>query len=129
MENCEISTPGPRFSPQKHLRTAVGLGQIDGIFVGVHSGGRQFVIPVQAKGGTDCISRLRTGQDIRCCLEKFPDLVCRSVSTQFVHDDLIAMFELTMVGDEVKIVAEQHYRLVQADRITPDDLKSYSIRT
>ena len=46
-----------------------------------------------------------------------------------MHDDLIAMFELTMVGDEVKIVAEQHYRLVQADRITPDDLKSYSIRT
>ena len=120
------------FSLQNHLRTTVrdiGQIEIDEIYVGVDSGGRQYVIPVQAKGGTDRISRVQTRQDIRCCLEKFPDLVCRSISTRFMHDDLIAMFELTMVDDEVKIVAERHYRLVQADRITPDDLKSYSIRS
>ena len=120
------------FSLQNHLRTTVrdiGQIEIDKICVGVDSRGCQYVVPVQAKGGTDRISRVQTRQDIRCCLEKFLDLVCRSVSIQFMHDDLIAMFELTMVGDEVKIVAEQHCRLVQADRITPDDLKSYSIRT
>src|SRR5580692_5022007 len=44
------------YSLQNHLRTTVsGIGQIevDEIYVGVNRNGHQFVIPVQAKGGTD----------------------------------------------------------------------------
>ena len=40
----------------------------------------------------------------------------------------IAIFELTLEQDEVKVVEERHYRLVPADSITVADLKSYANR-
>ena len=43
-------------------------------------------------------------------------------------EQLIAMFELTVADDEVKIVDEKHYQLVTADQIPPDLLRSYRNR-
>jgi hypothetical protein len=121
------------YSLQNHLRTTVkGMGQIeiDEIYVGVNKNGQQFVIPVQAKGGTDQLAVIQTQQDLACCAEKFPNLACRAISAQFMNDEenTIAIFELTMEKDEVKVVEERHYRLVPADSITEKDLKSYSSR-
>lgn len=119
------------YSLQNHLRTTVkGIGQIeiDEIYVGVNRNGQQFVIPVQAKGGTDQLGFTQTRQDIECCREKFPRLICRPVSTQFMRGDIIAMFELTIEKDAVKIVEEKHYRLVPSDEIGNDDLLLYGRR-
>ena len=71
---------------------------------------------------------VQTKQDIQCCAEKFPDLICRAISTQFMADDLIALFELTVEADQVKVVDERHYRLVPADEISVEDLRSYGFR-
>jgi hypothetical protein len=120
------------YSLQNHLRTTVkGIGQIeiDEIYVGVDRQGRQFVIPIQAKGGSDQLSTVQSKQDIACCAEKFPGLLCRSLSTQFIADDMIAMFELGLENGDVRIVEERHYRLVPADQISQDDLQTYSVRT
>lgn len=119
------------YSLQNHLRTSVkGIGQveIDEIYVGVDRNGCQYVIPVQAKGGTDQLSVVQTQQDLSCCAEKFPNLVCRAISTQFITDDLIAVFELDLNDDEVKIVEERHYQLVPASKITQKDLIKYASR-
>jgi hypothetical protein len=119
------------YSLQNHLRTTVeGIGQIeiDEIYVGLDRHGRQYVLPVQAKGGGDQLSAVQAKQDIACCAEKFPNLICRAISAQFMADDLIAIFELTQEGDEIKVVEEKHYRLVPADQIGPADLKAYGIR-
>ena len=116
------------YSLQNHLRTAVvGLGQveIDEIYVAIDKRGRQYVLPVQAKGGNDRLSTVQTRQDMACCAEKFPQLLCRAISAQFVEDNLIAMFELGVFGEEIRIVEERHYRLVPADQITGDDLRTY----
>ena len=118
------------YSLQNHLRTtvkAMGSSQIeiDEVYVGVNKHGQQFALPVQAKGGKDRLSVVQTTQDIACCKEKFPGLTCRPVAAQFLQDDVIAMFELALDGDEVKIVEEKHYKLVLADQISPDDLKLY----
>jgi hypothetical protein len=45
-----------------------------------------------------------------------------------MEDDIIALFELTLENDEIKIVEERHYRLVPAKSITEDDLKKYANR-
>lgn len=63
-----------------------------------------------------------------CCKAKFPDLVCRAVSAQFMSDDRIAMFELTLQDGEVKVVEEKHYRLVPAGEIRSEDLQGYNLR-
>ncbi|MCF6314152.1 MAG: hypothetical protein L3J39_17015 [Verrucomicrobiales bacterium] len=119
------------YSLQNHLRTTVkGIGQIeiDEVYTAVDRHGRHFIIPVQAKGGNDQLSVVQTKQDIDCCAEKYPNLICRAISTQFIADDLIAIFELTVEEDYVKVVEEKHYRLVPADAITQKDLQTYSIR-
>ena len=119
------------YSLQNHLRTTVkGIGQIeiDEIYVGIGRRGQQYVMPVQAKGGSDQLSVVQTKQDVSCCAEKFPNLNCRAISTQFMDDDLIALFELTVEYDEVKVVDERHYRLVPADQISTEDLRIYSSR-
>ncbi len=119
------------YSLQNHLRTTVaGVGQIeiDELYVGVDRNGCQFVVPVQAKGGSDELGVVQTKQDLACCAEKFPGLVCRAVSAQFMADEVIALFELSVDGDRVVIVDERHYRLVPADLIDPLDLKRYASR-
>lgn len=117
------------FSLQNHLRTTVkkvGQIEIDEIYVGIDRYGRQFVVPVQAKGGNDKHGVVQTQQDILCCAEKFPDLICRAVSAQFMSNERIAMFELTVHDGDIRVVDEKHYQLVSANAITPDDLKLYS---
>ncbi len=117
------------YSLQNHLRTTVkNIGQIeiDEIYVGVDSFGRQFVVPVQAKGGNDKHGMVQTVQDAACCAQKFPHLLCRPVSAQFMDDGRIAMFELIVEASEVKIVRESHYRLVASSAISPQDLSTYA---
>lgn len=116
------------YSLQNHLRTSVaniGQVEIDEMYVAIDKRGRHYILPVQAKGGSDQLSTVQAKQDIACCAEKFPGLICRAISAQFIEDDLIALFELAPVGDEIKIVEERHYKLVPSDQISSDDLKIY----
>lgn len=119
------------YSLQNHLRTTVqeiGQIEIDEIYVGVNRNGTHFVIPVQAKGGKDKLGVVQTQQDIACCTEKFSELICRPVSAQFMKDNVIAMFELALEEDELKVVEEKHYKLVRANNISEEELRSYKIR-
>lgn len=116
------------WSLQNHLRTTVaGIGQIevDELYVGVDKTGTQFVVPVEAKGGTDKAGWQQTEQDIACCAQKFPHLVCRAVTAQFVTNNKIAMFELAAHDGGIVIVAERHYELVRSSDITDADLALY----
>ena len=110
------------YSLQNHLRTAVeGIGQIeiDELYVGLDKDGNHYVVPVQAKGGSDRLSPAQTEQDLAYCAEKLPRLQCRAVSAQFMAGELIAMFELALHENEVRIVCEKHYRLSPAGDCPP----------
>lgn len=116
------------YSLQNHLRTTVkriGQIEVDEIYVAVDSTGRQFVLPVQAKGGSDQLSVVQSEQDLLWCRERLPNLICRPILTQFAEDDLIAMFEVAMHDAQIRVVQEKHYRLVPAADVTPDDLLRY----
>lgn len=116
------------YSLQNHLRTtAKGIGQIeiDELYVGIDTNGCHYVIPVQAKGGNDQISVVQTQQDITTCAEKFPGIKCRAISVQFMDDDIIALFELTVEGDEVKVAEERHYKLVPAEYLDEKAVRNY----
>jgi hypothetical protein len=121
------------YSLQNHLRTTVkAMGdsqiEIDEVYVGVNKNGEQFALPVQAKGGNDRLSVVQTAQDIACCREKFAGLTCRPIAAQFMTGDVIAMFELALDGEDVKLVEEKHYKLVPSDQIGAEDLKLYAKR-
>ena len=116
------------YSLQNHLRTTVkGMGQIeiDELYVGLDKFGCHYVIPVQAKGGSDQISVVQTTQDIQCCTEKYPGLRCRPISAQFISSDQIALFELTVEDHEIRVVEERHYKLVPASELDRAHISAY----
>jgi hypothetical protein len=80
---------------------------------------------VQAKGGKDQIGVVQTTQDIKWVEQKFPGMRCRAIVAQFAKDGVIALFELTLQGPEVKVVDERHYQLVPADELDKDAIRSY----
>ena len=119
------------YSLQSHFRTTVtGMGQVetDELYVGLDKSGAQYVIPVQAKGGSDKLNRVQIEQDIAVCSEKVPSLICRPVGAQFVKDDMIALFEFEKQDDDIRVVTEKHYLLVSPDQVTEDDLAKYRQR-
>jgi len=118
------------YSLQNHLRTtAKGVGQVevDEVYVAVDRYGRQFILPVQAKGGSDEIGITQTEQDLAVCAEKWPNMVARPISAQFAADGRIALFELALQDDQVRVRREAHYRLVPAKEVTPEDLRDYDL--
>lgn len=118
------------YSLQNHLRTtAKGVGQVevDEVYVAVDRYGRQFILPVQAKGGNDEIGITQTEQDMAVCAQKWPNMICRPISAQFVADGRIALFELALQDDQVRVRREAHYKLVPSKDITAADLAEYGL--
>ena len=116
------------YSLQNHLRTTVkDLGQIeiDELYIGIDKLGCHYVIPVQAKGEKDQIGIVQTTQDIRFAEQKFPGMRCRAIAAQFLDNEVVALFELTLQAGEIKVVEERHYRLVPADQLDPEAIRSY----
>lgn len=113
------------YSLQSHMRTTVpGVGQIevDELYVGVCETGRQFIVPVQAKGGRDQIGATQVRQDLELCRHAFSNLTPRLMAVQFLREDVIAMFELAFQDDDLRVVNERHYVLVAGAEISADDL-------
>ena len=115
-------------SLQNHLRTTVkNIGQIeiDELYVGLDKHGCHYIIPVQAKAGKDQIGVVQTTQDIRFVEQKFPGMRCRAMAAQFMKDGIIALFELALVGQEVKVVQERHYHPIAAGQIDEAAIRNY----
>ncbi|MCC6192783.1 MAG: hypothetical protein IT318_27500 [Anaerolineales bacterium] len=119
------------YSLQNHLRTtAPGIGQaeVDETSLGLDKRGVHYVLPVQAKGGSDRIGIVQIEQDFAICAAKFPTLVCRSIAAQLMADELIAIFEFGQTGQGIRVLSEKHYRLVQPEALPADELQSYRLR-
>ena len=74
--NWELPLTGCKFSYVLLLRELVRV-ESDEIYVGVDRNGCHYVVPVQAKGGNDKLSRMQIEQDISLCNDKLPTLFCR----------------------------------------------------
>lgn len=115
-------------SLQNHLRTTVpGMGQVetDEIYVGLDKKGAHYVLPVQAKGGTDKLNIVQIEQDFAICEHKFRNLICRPIGAQFIDNEVIVLFEFEQTAEGVRISSEKHYRLVPAEKIDETDLQNY----
>jgi len=116
------------YSLQNHLRTTVveiGQLEIDELYFGIDSFGCHYVIPVQAKGGSDQISVVQTKQDLTWCAQRFPSVRARAISAQFMDEQRIAMFELAVQNDQVRVVEERHYTLLPTDLLDRDAIVCY----
>jgi hypothetical protein len=64
-------------------------------------------------------------QDIAWCNQKYPGIRCRAISVQFMSERRIAMFELTVEKEMVKVVDERHYKLLPAKSIDKSAIRDY----
>ncbi|MCH8011955.1 MAG: endonuclease [Candidatus Marinimicrobia bacterium] len=116
------------YSLQNHLRTTVHeMGQVetDEIYVGIDRKGAQYVLPIQAKSGSDQMGIVQIEQDIAVCKDKFPNLICRPIGAQFIKDGQIALFEFEESNKVVSILVEKHYKLVPPNDLSEEELIKY----
>ena len=119
------------YSLQNHLRTAVrGMGQVetDEVYVGLDKQGVHYVVPVQAKSGSNMIGRVQIEQDLAVAADKLPSLVCRPVGAYLMEENLVALLEFEEDGEDIRIANEQHYRLVAPDAVSDEELERYRRR-
>lgn len=119
------------YSLQNHLRTTVPeMGQIetDELYVGLDKKGVHYIIPIQAKGGTDQLGIVQIEQDFAMCQIKFKNLVCIPIAAQFVDHNLIALFSFEISENGVSISAEKHYRLVDPKNLSEEEIEQYKKR-
>jgi hypothetical protein len=127
----DIFTALTCYSLQSHLRTTLRDGsqvETDEIYIGLDKRGAHYVLPVQAKGSKDRIGIVQIEQDFELCAIKFPNLVCRAIAAQFMVGSLIALFKFEQTNEGIKVSSEKHYKLVQPDELTAEELQSYSVR-
>jgi hypothetical protein len=125
----DIFTGATCYSLQNHLRTTVpDVGQVetDEIYVGIDKLGRQYIFPIQAKGGRDEIGIVQIEQDIFLCKDKYSTLICRPIAAQFLGSNKIAIFEFTVQDGEIRKKVERHYHLVAQAEITEEELAMYN---
>ena len=117
------------YSLQNHLRTNIeswGQIEVDELYVGVNATGATFVMPVEAKAGSERISIVQAFQGFELARLRYPELVARPVAATFVDgQDTIALFEFAPGKPIPTVRNERHYRLVPASEITADDLRTY----
>lgn len=68
---------------------------------------------------------VQTAQDTAWCAQKYPTLRCRAISAQFVTSEQIALFELKIEHDQLKVVEERHYKLVPAGELDAKEIVDY----
>lgn len=122
---------------QSHLRTSITIpNAIDGtpsssqvetddVYVGLDEHGAHYILPVQAKGGSDSLSVIQIWQDLRVAEQKFPDLIARPVAAQFMEQSVIALFEFQESNNEITIAREHHYSLVPPEELESHELAAY----
>jgi hypothetical protein len=117
------------YSLQNHLRTTVPeMGQVetDEVYLGIDTRGAQYIIPVQAKGGSDKLSTVQIGQDFALCAHRFPELIALPVAAQFIGDNAIVLFAFELTNGHPAVSAEKYYRLVS--KIEIEELRAYRAR-
>ena len=88
-------------------------------------GGRQLIVPVQTKGGTDKIGVAQIEQDIELCKQRYPELLCRAIACRFITNNEIAMFEFSLEDGRVVKNNERRYKMIEAAEISKEDLEYY----
>lgn len=115
-------------SLQNHYRTQIddyGQIEVDEMYVGVDKEGRQYFMPLEAKGKGGHLSIIQIGQNIACGKKVFPNLILRPLGAKFLDDHSIVMmrFNVTDQWDDIQKVDEQRYRLVPHGDIPARQIK------
>lgn len=102
---------------QNHWRTSIknkGQCEIDDLYVGLDTNGKQYVLPVEAKCCREHLSKTQIAQMIDFARERYPRLKIRPIGVQEMRDGNVTLVEFSPGAspDKIKIRDMRRYRLV-----------------
>lgn len=114
---------------QNHWRTTVkrkGQREIDDLYVGINTHGKQFVMPIEAKSVGGNLAKTQIFQNIEFARERYPMLLLRPVGVQEMSDGSLVLIEFTAADnpDAVKVVEMRRYRLVPMSQVPLDAIQA-----
>lgn len=101
---------------QSHYRTAVpriGQTETNDLYFGFDGTGEQYILPVQAKGLKEKMSRIQIENDFAIFQMKFRDLIAKPIGTMQTSENTIVLFEFGYVDAELTKIDEAHYDLLR----------------
>ena len=102
---------------QNHWKTSIkdkGQCEIDDLYVGLNTAGKQFVLPVEAKSAGDHLNKTQIVQMIDFARARYPKLILRPIGVQELKDDSLVFVEFTPADhpDDIKTKEMRRYKLV-----------------
>lgn len=103
---------------QGHIRTFLpGSGQveIDDLYLGIDTDGRQYVIPVEAKSAREPLGVVQIASQNAYARRVYPNLTLKSVAVKASPDGSIFFLSLSdaVEGENIEILDTRRYRLVR----------------
>jgi hypothetical protein len=89
------------------------------------------------KGNNELIGAVQAVQDVYCCMEKFPKLICRAIAAQTIavtkHSSGVDIYTVGLIelgidagtAYDVSKIQERHFQLVLHADVTDADLAEY----
>jgi hypothetical protein len=104
---------------QSHVRSGTPSGQVevDDLYVGTDRTGRQYAVPVEAKGVSGNISLVQVEQGADFCLYRMPELACVPLGAKLGADGSIYVFLFrtlpagTPIGSGIALADQFRFRL------------------
>lgn len=100
------------FHLQSHYRTQlpdVSQTETDDLYVGFDRSGAHYILPIQAKGLKEKMSRIQIENDFAICRVKFPELIAKPIGALQTSENTVVLFEFGYVDSELVKVNEAHY--------------------
>lgn len=103
---------------QGHIRTFVeesGQIEIDDLYLGVDTDGKQYAIPVEAKSAREPLGVVQVVNLNFFARRAYPDLILRPIAVKAWHDGSIFFIEFndSQDSEEVKVIGYRRYRLIR----------------
>lgn len=110
---------------QNHWKTTIknkGQCEIDDLYVGLNTTGKQFVVPVEAKSYGDHLNKTQIVQMIDFASARYSKLILRPVGVQEMKDGSLVFVEFTPADhpNDVKIRDSRRYKLVPMAEVPTD---------
>lgn len=121
----DIFTGVSCFHLQSHYRTQIpGIGQTetDELYIAHDLSGAHYILPIQAKGMKEKMSRTQIENDFAICRVKFPKLIAKPIAALQTSENTVVLFEFGYVDSDLTKVNEAHYELqTLRDAVTRPD--------
>jgi len=108
---------------QNHWRTTVNGVQreIDDLYVGIDTDGKQYIIPVEAKSAKGRISKTQIVQVVEFAGNRYPSLIMRPVGIKEINEkEVVAiLFTIGRSVDDIKMRDIRRYKFVPIAECPP----------